>query len=855
MKKLYLVDVSSMFFRAFFAVPRLSTKSGLPTNALVGFLNMTVKLLKEEKPDFMVYCMDRKEPSFRKDLFTDYKANRTEMPEDLVPQLPYISKITESLGIPHLDKLGFEADDVIGSLTRMGREAGLEVVIVSGDKDFAQLVGPHVSILDTMKNVIYDSQGVVEKWGIHPEQMIDYLALVGDSSDNIPGVKGVGPKGAQKLLAEFKTLDGIYENIEKISGKSLKSKLETDRKNAYLAKKLVTIVQDIDFEVGLDALQLQPVHQPQLEELLVELEFERFLKKLTGNGVSEKRVSTSDSHDGPKVTKDIVDAVEVGTTITSWPEERWSLSQLEERVSEEDEITGLLNSRGFCIGWNNKAIVVDADRSEIGRVLGDKSLNWRGFDLKNIWHSLQLERPGHPVWDSMVAAYIIRAGNIEDSSKVTSEYLHREVPELASPGMLLALDANLQKSLQKNLQRVKGEKIFKELELPLIPVLFKMENRGILLDQEDLHQQSEQLAKDIESLEESIQEKAGESFNVASTKQLATILFDKLGLPVGKKTKTGYSTSSDVLVKLQDEYPICREILEFRELSKLKSTYVDALPKLVDANGVIHTQLRQCSTATGRLSSVNPNLQNIPIRTERGRYVRRAFVARPGQSLLSVDYSQIELRVLADITQDPGLLNAFENDLDIHSATASEIFDVPIEEMTSELRRKAKAVNFGIAYGQGAFGLSEALGIGRGEASEIIDRYFKRFKKVEQYMHETIERAKKDGFVETKLGRRRYIDELKSSNGNIRKFGERAAINAPIQGAASDIVKKAMIDVDQSISQPMLLQVHDELLIECPKDEVEPVAQEVKAVMEGAVNMSVPLKVNIAWGDNWEEAH
>lgn len=853
MKKLYLVDVSSMFFRAFFAVPRLSTKAGLPTNALVGFLNMTVKLLKDEKPDYMVYCMDRKGPSFRNELFEEYKANRSEMPEDLVPQMPYIRKITESLGIPYLDKEGYEADDVIGSLARFGQEKGLEVVIVSGDKDFAQLIGPHVSMLDTMKNVKYDEQGVLDKWGIHPEQMIDYLAMVGDSSDNIPGVKGVGPKGAQKLLAEFKSLDGVYENIDKVSGKSTKSKLENDKDNAYLAQKLVTIVQDIDFGKEVSDYELQPVHQQELEDLLEELEFGRFLKKLTGVPASSKKADKKEESEPVHAVSNA--SFESEQELQPWPEEKWSLAKLNEKVKSGDEVNGVLTSRGFCFGWDNKAITVDADRTQIGEVLGGKSLQWKGFDLKSIWSNLSLPSPGVPVWDSMVAAYIVRAGNIEDSSKVFSEYLSREVPELASPGMLVSYHAALENSLKRRVREVHGESIFKEIELPLIPVLYNMEQEGILLDSEVLAEQSAELEADITQLERAIHDEAGEVFNVASTKQLAKILFEKMGLPAGKKTKTGYSTNSDVLSKLQDDYPICRNILEFRELSKLKSTYVDALPKLVDENGVIHTQLRQCTTTTGRLSSVNPNLQNIPIRTERGRRVRSAFVARPDHMLLSVDYSQIELRVLADITGDPGLVKAFENDLDIHAATASEIFGVGLDEVTSDLRRKAKAVNFGIAYGQGAFGLSSALGIGRAEATDIIKRYFDRFKKVEQYMHETIERAKADGYVETRQGRRRYIDELKSSNGNIRKFGERAAINAPIQGMASDIVKKAMIDVAQSVKSPMLLQVHDELLVECKASEVESEAQQVKKVMEEAVSLSVPLRVNVAWGENWEEAH
>lgn len=860
MKKLYLVDVSAMFFRAYYAIRPLHTESGLPTNALYGFLSMTIKLLKQEKPDYMVFCFDRKEPSFRLDMYPEYKANRSEMPEDLVPQIPYIRKLTDLLGICAVDRKGYEADDVIGSFAKFGEKEKLDVIIVSGDKDFAQLISPTIKMFDPMKAITYDPQGVIEKWGIRPDQMIDYLSIVGDSSDNIPGVKGIGPKGAQKLLAEYETLENIYENIDNIKAKGTHNKLIESKENAFLSKELVKIVTDLDFGLTVEDLKLKTIDKEKLNETLTELEFGSFAKKLTGEGEASKSSNVKSQFTKEKVAATSHQVkrkkIEVNFDLKPLKVSEVDLEKLNKTIKPYSEIWMTKNERGICIGQDDKAYMVDASSEDIGKVLDGKKLQWKGFDVKSLWRELKLNDPGDVAWDDMLAAYVLKPGNISDFGKVYSEYVSNSLPELASPDQVLQSQLELEPHLRQSLEQLNGYSVFENIELPLVPVLYHMEKEGIGLDNDLLAKQSRDLEVDIKALEEGIHKEAGEAFNIASPKQLGQILFEKMGIPPAKKTKTGYSTNSDVLSKLMGEYPICGHVLEYRELAKLKSTYVDAFPELINPDtGRIHSHFKQAVAATGRLSSTHPNLQNIPIRTERGRRVRKAFVARPDHSLLSVDYSQIELRVLAEITGDSSLQTAFAEGLDIHAATASEIFQVAHEQVTPDQRRMAKAVNFGIAYGQGVFGLSETLNISRGEASEIIESYFNKFKKVRDYMMDTIALAKEQGYVETLTGRRRYIEELSSSNGNIRKFGERAAINAPIQGTASDIVKLAMIKLYEEVSVPMLLQVHDELLFSCPNDELEEQSLEIRKLMEESSLVKVPLLVNIAWGSNWEDAH
>lgn len=879
-KKLYLVDVSSLFFRAFYAIRPLSSPSGLPVNAIYGFLTMMLKLLKEERPEAVVLCFDRPEPSFRKDLDPNYKANRSEMPEDLVPQIPYIRKLCPLLGLACADVKGFEADDVIGTITKQGRKLGFEVVIVSGDKDFAQLLEPGVIMYDTMKDARTGPKEAVERWGIKPEQMIDYLALVGDSSDNVPGVKGIGPKGAQKLLQDFQSLDGIYQNLEQIKG-ATHDKLVQNKENAYLSQKLVTIVCDVPLPQPVNSYHLEALDLAGLNELLVDLNFKNLQKSIRDlphhpenlmpeglqqqNDTSVTSSSQAAAKSKAKATslKDLPNFAKpetIGAALNVAPVVSFDMLEIDaetfqQKYPELENLWLFSNAMGVFIAPNQTQSLyrISGELTSWSPILSSEKYPLCGFDLKSLAHELKLTRL-NLADDLQVAAYLLAPGEGNDLAKVVSKVLNEALPDSLDPQQHLDLLQRLRMRLIEKMDDTQVQ-IYRSLDLPLVPILYAMEVKGVRLDRDRLAKQSEGLTQDIKSAEAKIHQLAGQEFNVASPKQLGNILFEVLKLPPGKKTKTGYSTDTDVLDKLKPLHPIAAEVLVFRELSKLKSTYVDALPLLMDSEDRVHTTFHSTSTATGRLSSQNPNLQNIPIRTPRGAEVRKSFIATQGNELLSIDYSQIELRILAHYSDDPNMIQAFKDDLDIHAATASEIFLVPLDQVTSEHRRTAKAVNFGIAYGQGAFGLAEVLGIPRGEAQDIIQRYFQRFPGVGSYIESTIARAKEDGFVTTLLGRRRYMHEFSSANAAIRKFGERAAINAPIQGTAADIVKKAMIDVVREVGVPMTLQVHDELIFEDTPEKLREATPKIIKIMESVYPLKVPLKVNAAQGPNWSEAH
>lgn len=834
MKKIYLVDMSSLFFRAFYAVRPLSSPSGVPVNAIYGLLSMIVKLFKSERPDYIVFCYDRKEPSFRKEIYADYKANRSEMPEELATQIPYMKKLVDLLGIPSLEVAQFEADDLIGTLTRLAINNKMEAVIISGDKDFAQLIQPGVIMYDTMKESKIDSKGVVEKWGVHPEQFCDYLAIVGDSSDNIPGVEGLGPKGAQKLLSEYKNLHLIYENLEQVKPAGAQEKLRKSKEMAFLSLKLVKIDQYAPVDENMENYRLKGMKRDELKVFLQELNFKTFEKSLLGEPNASYSIPAS-----PMV--DPVQKVESSTS-SSIQVQTLPLPEFLNAVSGEKKIWAWSQPQGIFYSNEKTIWRVEGDLKQTQVELEKLGIEWLGFDLKSFWREAGGSNPKIH-WDSMLAAYVVRAGDCSDFYKVIKIHCENDLPELAGPEDFLRAHLQLKAFLEKKIHESQNRPIYEELDLPLAPILLRMETRGIKIDVAFLKKFSEELARDMMREEKEIFNLAGESFNVGSPKQLAHILFEKLKLPAAKKTKTGYSTDNEVLQEL--DHPIGKCIVEYRELAKLKSTYVDALPELADPKDHrVHTHFNQALTTTGRLSSTQPNLQNIPIRTERGARVREAFIAEQGYQLLNVDYSQIELRILAHISEDPNLIRAFNEDLDIHTATASEVFGVKLSEVTSDQRRKAKAVNFGIAYGQGAFGLAETLGISRGEAKEIIDRYFARFKGIRTYIDETIKSAYDKGYVETLFGRRRYLDELQSKSPMIKKFGERAAINAPIQGTAADLVKKAMIQVDQECPIPLLLQVHDELVFEAKPDQLEEWTPTIVRIMENVVKMRVPLKVN-----------
>jgi len=860
-RKMYLVDVSSMIFRAFYSIRSLTNPSGLPVNAIYGFLSMIIKLLKDEKPNYLIFCYDRKEPSFRKELYPEYKANRTEMPSELAQQMPYIMKLAPMLGIPALEIPNYEADDIIGSMVKIGLQHDLEVTIVSGDKDFGQLISTGVTMLDTMKDIRYDEAKVFEKWGVKPEQFIDYLAIVGDTSDNIPGVNGVGPKGAIKLLQTFGTLENIYANVDEVEGKSTKEKLLTCKEQAYVAKKLVTIATDIPLPQDLCQYECKGFDVPVLQAFLAEMNFKTFEKVLLGGGINHFASLSINTNTMPLSAP--ISELESSTKVDSrgliFNDSQYILFDLDlqdflKKYPDEKEIYGLLFNEQIYFGKELEIIRIKEINPFSLKQLETASIMWRGFDLKSFWHALGLQE-GRAQFDSQLAAYVLKSQEMSDFMEVYQLFFGELMFVQSTPQEIYTAHLKLESYLRKELEgKVRDLEILKNLELPLETVLLKMEKKGVLVDREYLGIQSDELKIELKNLEAEIQQLAGETFNVASPKQLSQILFTKLQLPVIKKTKTGISTDNEVLEKL--EHPIAKLVLQYREVAKIKSTYVDALPQLINLQtGRIHTHFNQAVTTTGRLSSTNPNLQNIPIRTEKGRRVRQAFIAAPDKRLLSLDYSQIELRILAHYSSDPGLCRAFQEDLDVHAATAAEVFGVSLSEITSEQRRAAKAVNFGLAYGQGAHGLAENLGISRKDAQGIIDRYFERFSGVREYIASMVQFANEKGYVETLFGRKRFIPELRSTNNMLKKFGERAAINAPIQGSASDIVKKAMIEIDQKIPLDIVLQVHDELVFEGSEVDLHQYLPNIQKIMETVITLKVPLKVNFAIGRNWDEAH
>lgn len=847
---IYLVDISSFIFRAFYAVRPLTSPSGVPTNAVYGVFSMLLKFLKEQKPEYVAVCYDRPEPSFRKDIFTEYKANRATMPEDLIPQMEIIKNLISSMGLTAAEKLGFEADDLIGTLTKKAIQKNMKVVILSGDKDFSQILSDVVIMHDTMKNSKTAASDVFEKYGVRVDQFIDYQAIMGDSSDNIPGVSGIGPKGAQKLLAEFGTLENIYNNIEKVKPDSIRAKLEKDKEAAFLSKKLVTINQDVPTELTIESLKRKPIVWEEALRILTDLNFKTFEKALREVDLGSQGSLTLESAKPEINAQPVLDKSRDSTKhkiIDS------SASQFPEELVKETK-TWVFSSHQetLCLSQGEQIFRFQI-QPELTGVLDSLKLSFEGFGVKEILRPLKLKDPKIS-WDSQIAAYVLRPGENQSFESICKKYLGAEL-ELGDESSLLTSLVALKSQLLLSLQEAQQSHVYEELDLPLASLLYQMEMRGIKIDPNILKAQSNEVGAILQGIEEKAAQYSSEPINLNSPKQLQVLLFENLKLTPTKKTKTGFSTDSDVLEKLKNDHPIVPLLIEYRELAKLKSTYLDSLPLLMDEKQRLHSHFNQVLTTTGRLSSVDPNLQNIPIRTTRGAQIRKAFVAEDGLVLGSVDYSQIELRVLAHYSQDPQLCEAFKNDLDVHTSTASEVFSVPLNEVTGEQRRAAKAVNFGIAYGQGAFGLSEALGIPRGEASEIIQKYFTKFPGVRDYIESTILMAKEKGFVETLFGRRRYIDELKSSNNNILKFGERAAINAPIQGTAADLMKKGMIDVAHRVSLPMILQIHDELIFEAKKEDLLEAEPVIRKTLESVIELKVPLKVNFSIGKNWGEAH
>ena len=915
-----LVDGSSYLYRAYHANFRLglSNSSGEPTGAMYGVLNMLKSLLKEVNPTHIAVVFDAKGKTFRDEMFEQYKSHRPPMPEDLRQQIQPLHQMIEALGLPLLIVEGVEADDVIGTLAKQASAAGREVLISTGDKDMAQLVDDKIMLINTMTNTLLDREGVIEKYEVPPELIIDLLALMGDSSDNIPGVPSVGNKTAVALLQGLGGIADIYSQLDKVAdlpirgAKKLADKLLAGKKDADLSYKLATIKTDVPLDVTFEQLTLQPENRNQLIEYYARYEFKRWLNELLNeNTVSNAQNSSTMVKATP--SREIqssaikVDRSRYQTILTEEQLQQWreklsnaSLFAIDTETNSLNYMKAKLVGLSFALEDGEAAYLplqhhyLDCPQqlswktvlAELKTVLEDPNIKKVGQNLKYdltilARHGVELQGV---VYDTMLESYTLDSTGRHNMDDLAKRFLHHDTihfEDLAGKGKgqltfdqieidkaaeYAAEDADVTFKLHQVLwpqlnQTPSLVKLFTEVELPLSQVLARMERNGVLIDSDLLYQQSQEINARLIQLEQQAHQLAGQAFNLASTKQLQEILFGKLGLPVLKKTPKGApSTNEEVLEELAYEHELPKLLVEHRGFSKLKSTYTDKLPQMIDPNtGRVHTSYHQAVTITGRLSSSDPNLQNIPTRSEEGRKIRQAFIAPQGFKVVAADYSQIELRIMAHLSADAGLAYAFSHGLDVHRSTAAEVFDVPLEQVTSQQRYRAKAINFGLIYGMSAFGLARQLQIPRNEAQTYIDRYFHRYPGVKQFMNDIQEKAKQQGYVETLLGRRLYLPELKSSNGMRRKAAERVAINAPMQGTAADIIKKAMIDIDRFIADKedirMIMQVHDELVFEVKEDKVEYYEKIIKDMMENAVKLSVPLIVEVNFGDNWDQAH
>lgn len=874
-KKLVLIDGNSIAYRAFFALPLLNNDKGIHTNAVYGFTMMLLRILEDEKPSHIMVAFDAGKTTFRHKTFSEYKGGRQKTPPELSEQFPFIREVLDAYRIKRYELENYEADDIIGTLSKKAEEDGYEVKVISGDKDLTQLSSEKTTVAITKKGITeieeYTPEHIKEKYGLTPKQIIDMKGLMGDTSDNIPGVPGVGEKTAIKLLTEFGTLEKLLESIDQVSGKKLKEKLEEFKDQAIMSKELATITLEAPVTVQLDEFEYDEFDRDKVVQLFKELGFNSLLDKLGDNeGASvEEPLGNVEYTTVKEVTEELFAT-----------ENALYIEVLDDNYHYADLVgISLVNEKGnFFIPTNvaiessvfkawaeneaSKKIVYDAKRTEV-------SLRHHHIHLKGI------------EFDLLLAAYIMNpAESVDDISTTAKRYgftsissdeafygkgAKRKIPEpeqlgehLVRKGLVLQ---DLRDKLEQELKSNEQFELYYDLELPLSLILADMESCGIKVDMDRLHAMGEAITEQLSTIEARIYDLAGESFNINSPKQLGVILFEKLKLPVAKKTKTGYSTSADVLEKLEEEHEIIREILNYRQLGKLQSTYIEGLLKVINpTTNKVHTRFNQALTQTGRLSSTDPNLQNIPIRLEEGRKIRQAFIpSEEGWVIFAADYSQIELRVLAHIANDEKLIEAFQEGLDIHTKTAMDVFHVSKEEVTSNMRRHAKAVNFGIVYGISDYGLSQNLNITRKEAGSFIERYLQSYPGVKEYMEEIVKDAKQKGFVSTLLHRRRYIPEITSRNFNLRSFAERTAMNTPIQGSAADIIKKAMIDMadrlkKENLKSRLLLSVHDELIFEAPEEEIERLKEIVPDVMEHTVELKVPLKVDYSYGPTWFDA-
>ena len=924
---LVLVDGSSYLYRAFHAFPPLTNSAGEPTGAMYGVLNMLKSLISQVQPSHIAVVFDAKGKTFRDEMFEQYKSHRPPMPDDLRKQIQPLHDIIHALGIPLLVIEGVEADDVIGTLAVAASKANQKVLISTGDKDMAQLVDDNIMLINTMNNTLLDREAVIEKYGIPPELIIDYLALMGDSADNIPGVAGVGEKTALGLLQGIGSMAEIYANLDKVAelpirgAKKLGDKLLAEKEMADLSYRLATIKTDVALDITPEQLTLGASNNDQLTEYFGRYEFKRWLNEVM-NGTdsitnnNEQPTKINHYQATPALAQDNSDealpAIQIDrsryeTLLTEADLNRWveklkqaKLFALDTETDNLDYMAANLVGISFALE-NGEAAYLPLQLDYLGApktlekttaltllkpILENPSIQKVGQNFK--YNLTIFARNGIDVqgvaFDTMLESYVLNSTGRHNMDDLAKRYLgHQTISfeEIAGKGKnqltfnqipleqaaeYAAEDADVTMKLQQVLWEKLSkeptlEKLFKEMELPLLGVLSRMERRGVLIDSDALFLQSNEIANRLSELEEQAYVLAGQPFNLASTKQLQEILFDKLGLPVIQKTPKGApSTNEEVLEELAFSHELPKVLVEHRGLSKLKSTYTDKLPQMVNPQtGRVHTSYHQAVTATGRLSSSDPNLQNIPIRNEEGRRIRQAFIAREGFTVVAADYSQIELRIMAHLSQDQGLINAFTQGKDIHRSTAAEIFGVSLDEVTSEQRRNAKAINFGLIYGMSAFGLSRQLGIGRADAQSYMDLYFKRYPGVQTFMHDIREKAKAQGYVETLFGRRLYLPDINSSNGMRRKAAERVAINAPMQGTAADIIKRAMIQLDQKLQNDpdiaMIMQVHDELVFEVRSEKVAFYSELIKTQMESAADLVVPLIVEVGQGTNWDEAH
>ena len=889
---LYLIDGNSYIYRAFYGVRPLSTSTGIPTNAIYGFGTMLKRVLRERSPIYMAIALDAPGPTFRHDLSPDYKANRPRMPEDLSAQIPFIKRLITALGIPYVEIPGYEADDIIGTLATWASDQGAEVVMISGDKDLLQLVSPKVHMWDSMKDEVLGPAEVEKRFGVPASQVVEVMGLAGDSGDNIPGVPGIGPKTAQRLIKEFGSIENLLSALDKVSKEKERKRLETHAEQAIMSLALATIKCDVPLEKDWQEFELGEADLGDLINLYRELEFKKLLQEVEGTQTSVEPEEIRRDYQLVTTTDGLE---QILSQIRKSPKVAFS-AMISDEGSFGSDLVGLALAWGpeqgcyLPLRHQSESGSASLDQSAVMRllapILSDPRVQKVIHNSKPAWiilNSLGVELSGLQ-FDTMLAAYVLDPGkrvqNLEvlarehlDASLVAFEDLVgtgkkrrsiasvplEQVSSYAGDQAVFALQ--LADILDEKIKAANQVTLFNDIELPLVKVLARMETKGVKVDVERLALLAKGFSERLEVSGEKIYQMAGEPFNINSPQQLGRILFDKLGLPMGKKTKTGYSTSMEVLSSLSPHHPLPGEVLNYRSLMKMKNTYVDALPRMVNPDtGRIHTSYNQTATVTGRLSSSEPNLQNIPVRTEEGREIRRAFVADSGNLLISADYSQIELRILAHYSGDEALLEAFSKGEDIHLRTAVEIFGVQPDAVTAEMRRQAKAINFGIIYGMSSFRLARDLGIPQKTGREIIERYFERYQGVRSYVEEMPQTGREQGFVATLFNRKRFLPDLNSRNHNIRQFAERTAINTPIQGSAADIIKLAMIRIDaelerRSLPARMIMQVHDELVFEVEVGGAQEVAQLVQYEMESVTSLAVPLVVEAVIGANWDEAH